>query len=54
MYLIITVIFNHDAENLQAQTARGDRTDQDKHLVSRNCISDMRPCSATGRQSGSV
>ena len=53
MNLIIIVIFKYDAENLQAQTAWGDRTAQDKDLLTRNCMSDMRPCSATERQSGS-
>ena len=53
MNLIITVIFKHDAENLQAQTTWGDRTDQDKDLLTRNCVSDMHPCSATESQSGS-
>jgi len=53
MYLITTVIFKHDAENLQPQSAWGDRTGQDKDLLSRNCMSDMRPFSATDCQSES-
>ena len=41
------------AEKLHAQTSWGDRVDQNKDLLSSNCLSEMRPHSATDHQSRS-
>ena len=40
-------------ENLCSQTLEGDRRDHNKDLLSRNCMSEMRPCSAMDHQIGS-
>jgi hypothetical protein len=41
------------AEKLNAQTSWGDRVDQNKDLLSSNCVSEMCPRSAVDHQSGS-
>jgi len=41
------------AEKLSAQTLEGDRQDHNKGLLSRNYMSEMRPCSATDCHIGS-
>ena len=38
------------AVKFNAQGSRGERRDQNKYLLSRNCMSKMRPCSTANRQ----
>ena len=41
----------HSAEKLHAQTSWGDGVDQNKDLLSSNCVSEMRSYSAMDHQS---
>ena len=49
-HTLAAILYTQNAEILHALTSWGDRGDQNKHLMSRNCMSEMRPCSATDRQ----
>jgi hypothetical protein len=47
------LVYLQGAGKRHTQTWRCDRRDQNKDLLSGNCMTDMRPCSATDRRKGS-
>ena len=51
--LVVFEFLIDDVEKLHAQTSWGDKGNQNKDVLPRHRMSDMRPCSATDRQIGS-